>query len=426
MPEPSPTFQCDCCGDATSTNRRFVIANGNQVCVDCRVNETWYCDICDERYPLSDDHTHDDYDDGDAVPFGGSTAPNFATSDDSWPWECSIGYELEFFTSNSPADLHPYGALHDDGSINQDFGSAVEFASVPLRGIAVPKNVAAVCGILNDIGAGVNASCGLHVHVGVRNYTDEQRFRIRFWWRKFERALFLMTAAHRTRVTYCKPVEQVPLRDWLYDRYFAMNLQSFREHGTYEFRLFAASTDAEYVLNCIAACAAFVEWAAKTPHTTEISAKAAGDRLKFLAELSGDKSGKLTKAALSAITRNPARSTEPSEEEDDLNNTAQVNTQLGGIAESPGTFIGYYTCVMRESFNPVSLREQTEAYWLATPVKAWDAPARVQSTLRIVTSSSVAQLLTDGFILPVTGPISSMDCYSYLHQYLDRCETQPA
>lgn len=403
MPEeaadrPITCFACDC---LISPYEVYSLDTGEVLCGRCYDRDTDYCEHCDTRYLLSrasHDNCGDGWDEDSNFEFGGTTARREESPSEDWPWNLRVGYEVEFFTSESPQELRLLGALHDDGSIAPDFGSAVEFASPPLRGAAVPKNVREVCRILNGIDAGTNRSCGLHVHVEVSSYSDEQRFRIRHWWRKFERALFLLTRAERYGGSYCRPAETVSLQQWAGERYHALNLQAYREHGTYEFRLFASTTDADQLLSRVAACVAFVAWAVDVPHTEKLSAKTAGDRLRFLGTLLGaDKTG-LPKAIEAAISRNPVRRQDESEEEDYLDTPEWGPLVCFGSHSDPDNRWWWHVYAQRFRLDPMTLRHEEELYWLSTPVRPYMDEAEICRHNRKMRTTPLEELLETGWL----------------------------
>lgn len=96
-----------------------------------------------------------------------------------------------------------------------------------------------LCKLLNDLGAYVNNSCGLHVHIDSRDKTKAQ---IQTIARRFEAALPFMTKLvprSRRENRYCK----AGVSTLNGDRYHAVNLTSFAKHGTIEVRLHSATTN---------------------------------------------------------------------------------------------------------------------------------------------------------------------------------------
>src|SRR5580765_3385256 len=96
-----------------------------------------------------------------------------------------------------------------DGSIRGGLG--LEFVSPILSGEDGLEQIRKVCGALVSIGATVNATCGLHVHVGARNEgVDFFKSLIKLYG-KFESALDeIMPASRRSNgAQYCRSVNLV-------------------------------------------------------------------------------------------------------------------------------------------------------------------------------------------------------------------------
>ena len=69
-------------------------------------------------------------------------------------------------------DARNYYKVVDDGSITGE--NALECVSPVLKGKAGLRSLKKICDSLNQSGAQVNRSTGLHVHVGLQNITFEQ------------------------------------------------------------------------------------------------------------------------------------------------------------------------------------------------------------------------------------------------------------
>lgn len=181
--------------------------------------------------------------------------------------------------------------IGEDGSIRGR--DSMEIRSPILRGEKGLKEIERVCGILRGLKAKVNDSCGLHVHVGVKNskrkfnvaqivkmmetYEDNSKKTDR-WFRKGRRT---------GRSTYARSVkpliegikkETKTITNWVYDNGYGhyvhrvvpnplpkdlkelsqrgdhfdrVNVSAYREHGTIEFRQHHGSLDAGEITNWI-------------------------------------------------------------------------------------------------------------------------------------------------------------------------------
>ncbi len=115
--------------------------------------------------------------------------------------------------------------------------------------------VTKLCNFLAGVGAKVNASCGLHVHLDMRQRQVEQAFSNLVAAQKF---LFAMQPASRQDNEFCQRVTGRNYRQ-LHSRYYAVNTQSMREHNTLEVRLHAGTVNATKICNWVDILVAIVE-----------------------------------------------------------------------------------------------------------------------------------------------------------------------
>jgi hypothetical protein len=95
-----------------------------------------------------------------------------------------------------------------------------------------------LCTLLNDLGATVNASCGLHVHLDSRDLSKEQ---VQTVGHRFSACLpFLADMVPKSRRSnqYCA----LSVSGLEGTRYHAVNLTAFSEHRTIEVRLHSSTT----------------------------------------------------------------------------------------------------------------------------------------------------------------------------------------
>lgn len=151
------------------------------------------------------------------------------------------------------AELPNGWTAEKDTSISTQNGFfGAEIVSPILKGENGLQEAWDVANWLLELGATVNKSCGLHVHVGVRN-TGLNTQRLINYFRVFESALFSLTGeqiVNRHQNSYCKAS-----RTWAdnprQSRYQSLNLRSIRNRGTVEFRLFAGTVMAEEIVTAI-------------------------------------------------------------------------------------------------------------------------------------------------------------------------------
>ncbi len=183
-----------------------------------------------------------------------------------------------------------------DGSLHTDRRGyrAVEIVSPILRGEAGIAEVMLVAQVLQDLGAVVNPTCGMHVHVGAQSVAGESATAIAEWVGKLlyqtamhEVALYASTGTHRREAgSYSRSVKRQQhaaeavrrakdhkkreaLRDVVYglDRYHTLNLTNlFSSKATVEFRFPAGTTEATKLVGHICTCLALAERATETTH----------------------------------------------------------------------------------------------------------------------------------------------------------------
>lgn len=173
-----------------------------------------------------------------------------------------IGVEIEkFIPRNFSAGLLNRGRrfieLTSDGSINPPSGyMGLESRLVFVRGVSEDRLVK-YCECLNQSGAKVNASCGLHIHLDQRGVNRSTA------WRRYHRLvealpwLKMCVSPSRIGNTYCKlNTIGATAPD---DRYFAVNWTAYAEHQTIEVRLFNGTTDSAKMLHWVNLCVASSE-----------------------------------------------------------------------------------------------------------------------------------------------------------------------
>lgn len=149
-----------------------------------------------------------------------------------------------------------------DGSVQGN--GAMEIVSVPLQGEAGFAQVEVVCAVLARLGAQVNRSCGLHVHVGARNVSLAAQRRLAIVYAQNEDVIDgLLPASRRGSAnTYCGTTKNVNLASLARandysgiaiainggSRYCKLNFMSMRRHPTVEFRHHSGTVDAAKII----------------------------------------------------------------------------------------------------------------------------------------------------------------------------------
>lgn len=143
----------------------------------------------------------------------------------------------------------------------------VEVVSPVLRGRGDRRQIEAVCKALQDAGAIVNKSCGLHIHHGTHDLTVDMTKRLIRLLEKHESTIDSLLAPSRrgrnndsycrslsrniwmTSLESCTTVEEICDRVFDRCRYTSLNLMAYVRQGTIEFRQHQGTTNAEKILN---------------------------------------------------------------------------------------------------------------------------------------------------------------------------------
>jgi len=173
-----------------------------------------------------------------------------------------VGIELEFISKfDRPAlanklfeaSLAQYVTLRDDGSLR---GSATHPFTHELCILVEQDQLAVVkeiCRVLSEADTSVNTSCGMHVHVDMRNRDVKKAFSN---YVSLQETLYRMCPSSRKYGPpdggrhYCKPIRgrKFRIRD---DRYFGINAAAYNKFSTLELRMHAGTLDAEKIINWV-------------------------------------------------------------------------------------------------------------------------------------------------------------------------------
>jgi hypothetical protein len=157
------------------------------------------------------------------------------------------------------------GQIGEDGSIDGE--NTAEIRTAPARGKLFIQQIKEICGVLNEVGAEVNESCGLHVHVDARDFTSEDLFKVALLWEKYEPTMFRKVAKHRRNNSYCakmgnvlssivKTQNELPMnkidrfREEFndLDKNCSLNFNPILEFGTIENRMLEGCIDADKII----------------------------------------------------------------------------------------------------------------------------------------------------------------------------------
>lgn len=162
---------------------------------------------------------------------------------------------------------------------------AFELVSPILEGASGLCQVDTVGKVLTQLGAKVNKSCGLHVHVDARDIDATAMKRVCKMWMKYESCFDSVMPESRRDNMFCRGIrEKFQSLDAAFDaidgarnmaglravmngtdsfraRYHKLNLESLLRHGTVEFRQHSGTVDAEKMVMWIELVTAFIDCA---------------------------------------------------------------------------------------------------------------------------------------------------------------------
>lgn len=184
--------------------------------------------------------------------------------------ECAERNDMPFrYEGYNHRDNNHYYKFVSDGSIIGNNG--IECVSPILKGKDGMKSLENCCKSLNEAGAAVNKSTGLHVHVGDKNLTVNQYINVFVNYQRLESVIdtFMACSRRLNNNRYCKSLQGFDLESCatinqvyglLQSRYFKVNPCSYSAHKTIEFRQHQGSTDFEKISNWANFCMKLVAW----------------------------------------------------------------------------------------------------------------------------------------------------------------------
>lgn len=180
-------------------------------------------------------------------------------------------YEYQGYNHN---DGHAFFKFVTDGSVTG--ANAIECVSPVLKGTDGKRTLKNALKTLNQAGATVNRSCGLHVHIGAANLTPEQYANVFVNYYYLEKLIdtFMANSRRGNNNEYCASLRRYSrlldcrTREAVVavlhnSRYFKVNPMSYGRHRTIEFRQHQGSTDEKKILNWVMFCGKLVEWSKK-------------------------------------------------------------------------------------------------------------------------------------------------------------------
>lgn len=156
-----------------------------------------------------------------------------------------------------------------DASIQGE--NPIECVSPVLKSTNGFKALENCCKSLNEAGARVNKSTGLHVHIGAADLTGDQYVSVFVNYEMLETLIdsFMAESRRRNNAYYARSMKGTHLAGLhsatdvaraLTSRYYKVNPHSYARHHTIEFRQHQGSTDFEKISNWVRFCAKLVQW----------------------------------------------------------------------------------------------------------------------------------------------------------------------
>jgi len=163
---------------------------------------------------------------------------------------CPIG-RSDLIIALQRAELSDYVQRKDDGSLRDFPANYVTHELVVCMPVSKREEVLKrVCDVLEFVGAKVNKSCGLHVHLDMRHYDHTKAFSNLV---SSQVILYQMSPVSRRTNTYCKKTisKDYSTARSKSDRYVGINPMSFNKHRTIEVRLHSGTTNYQKILNFV-------------------------------------------------------------------------------------------------------------------------------------------------------------------------------
>ena len=143
-----------------------------------------------------------------------------------------------------------------DGSVNGLAGySPLELVTPKLFGAYGFQLLRKALDAWKEAGAGVNASCGTHVHIDAYNWDRRDMLELAKVWAKIERkVVWGLVSPSRRNNSYCRPVDREYLKQLAsygathLDRYHSLNLSSYGLYHTVEFRIHNGTYEAKKII----------------------------------------------------------------------------------------------------------------------------------------------------------------------------------
>lgn len=171
-----------------------------------------------------------------------------------------VGIEMEIISkldhnaichAIAKADLESYVNVKDDGSIHRTSAHPhTHELAILAKEKDIPRIIKSVCKILHG-NTSVNKSCGLHVHLDMRNRNVDVAYTNLF---SAQALLYAMCPKTRLENSFCKPTNayrKMNDASRTSDRYLGINAASFHKHKTIEIRIHSGTVNAFKIINWV-------------------------------------------------------------------------------------------------------------------------------------------------------------------------------
>lgn len=169
-----------------------------------------------------------------------------------------------------------------DGSVS---GDGLELNTMPAKGGVFHKQMDLLKSSFKKIHSAANTTCGLHIHVDVRDFTGTELFKLANIWSSIENDVIKLIRPSRRNNHFSKPLPQNLKESWLskkfkldtandparnirriqetfgYDRYRNLNFQAYDAHRTVEFRLHHGTANVDLIRYWCILCSEIVQYA---------------------------------------------------------------------------------------------------------------------------------------------------------------------
>ena len=188
----------------------------------------------------------------------------------------ALGVQIAYEDYNHVDGKTHYKFVSDSSvrSLNsEEDRNSIECVSPILKGAKGLSSLKKACQALNNAGATVNKSCGLHVHIGVSELAGNAIVNIFKNYAMLEPIIDAFMAPSRRNNGFAKSLHNLnfsgcenifDLQDRMRgDRYYKVNAMAYNRHKTVEFRQHQGTTNFTKISMWVNFCVKLVEWSEK-------------------------------------------------------------------------------------------------------------------------------------------------------------------